>query len=167
MNSKGDDPQRHPRLSLADAAVRGALAGAIGGAAMMVAMKMEQKALLPEGERMEPPPKQLVETVAERQGVGLSDKQVMAAGMGVHMGYSALWGAIYGAVQNRLHPPDLLHGLLLGGLVYAANFPAWGLLPRLGVLSPPSEQPMDRAAIPLVAHMVFGVATAKTFQALS
>jgi hypothetical protein len=152
---------------VADAAVRGALAGAIGGAVMMMAMKMEQKALLPKGERMEPPLKKLVETVADNQGAGLSDRQAMAAGMGVHLGYGALWGAVYGAVQNRLHPPDLLHGLLLGGLFYAANFPEWGLLPKLGVLPSPSEQPLDKAAIPLVAHLVFGVATAKTFQALS
>ncbi len=159
--------ERKRRDSLGEAALKGALAGMVGGGAMMMAMKLGQQALLPEGEQMEPPPKKLVETVAERQGVGLSDTQAMAAGMGVHMGYSALWGALYGVVQSRLHPPGALHGLLLGGLVYAANFPEWGLLPKLGVLPPPTQQPLEKAALPVGAHVVFGLATAAAFAALS
>lgn len=155
------------RMGTGEAALKGAVAGMIGGAAMMMAMKMEQKALLPEHARTDPPPKKAVETVAEEHGIGLSDRQAMAAGMGVHMGYSAFWGALYGAVQNRLHPPDALHGLLLGGLVYAANFPEWGLLPQMGVLPPPSQQPIEKAMIPVGAHAVFGLATAAAFNALS
>ena len=159
------DPYDRP-TGLGEAALKGAVAGVLGGAAMMMAMKLGQQALLPEGEQMEPPPKKLVETLAERQGVELSDNQAMAAGMGVHMGHSALWGAIYGAVQSRLHPPDALHGLLLGGLVYATNFPEFGLLPKLGVLPPPTQQPLEKAALPVGAHVVFGLATAAAFAAL-
>ena len=124
---------------------------------MMMAMKMEQSALLSEEERMDPPPKKLMETVAQKHAVEISQTQAMAAGMGVHMGYSALWGAIYGIVQDRLRPPDVLHGLLLGGLVYAANFPEWGLLPRVGALPPPSAQEPVQAAIPMVAHAVLRI----------
>jgi uncharacterized membrane protein YagU involved in acid resistance len=171
MRARTDQPElqhreqrRRPRT--ADSALLGAAAGLLGGVAMMVAMKMEQQALLAEEERMDPPPKKLAEVIARRQGVALSDTQAMAAGMAVHMGYSALWGAIYGVVQDRLHPPDLLHGLALGGLVYASNFPEWGLLPRLGVLPPPSEQNATRVAIPVISHAVFGVATAKAFEAM-
>lgn len=159
--------KRIREASAGEAALKGALAGMIGGAAMMMAMKAEQKLLLPKGQQMEPPPKKLVETLAEKQGMELSDTQAMAAGMGVHMGYSALWGAVFGVVQNRLHPPDLLHGLLLGGLVYATNFPEWGLLPQMGVLPPPSQQSMEKAAIPVGAHVVFGLATAAAFDAMT
>lgn len=134
--------------------------------AMMMAMKMEQKAMLPEEKRMDPPPKKLVEAIAARRDVELSDPQTMAAGMGVHLGYSALWGALYGVVQDRLRPPGLLHGLLLGGLVYAANFPAWGLLPRVGAMPAPSEQDPKQVAVPVLAHAVYGLATAKVFDAL-
>lgn len=152
--------------SLSGAALEGAVAGLLGGAVMMLAMKGGAKALLPEGETMEPPPKKLVETLAEEQGIQISDTQAMAAGIGVHMGYSALWGALYGVVQSRLHPPDALHGLLLGGIVYAANFPEWGLLPKLGVLPPPKQQSLQKAALPLGAHVVFGLATAAAFRVL-
>jgi uncharacterized membrane protein YagU involved in acid resistance len=165
--ARGRGRRTEPDLDVAEAMLKGALAGLTGGAAMMMAMKAQNRALLPEEERLAPPPKQLVETVAERQGVSLSDRQATAAGMGVHMGYSALWGAVYGVVQSRLHPPDLLHGLLLGGLVYAANFPELGLLPRLGVLPPPSEQPLEKAAIPVTAHLVFGLATSRAFGAMT
>lgn len=164
-----DGPARHRGArnpGIAESAVKGAAAGLIGGMAMMMAMKMEQKALLPEQERMDPPPKRLAETVAEMQGVQISETHAMAAGMSVHMGYSALWGAIYGVVQDRLHPPDLLHGLALGGLVYAADFKEWGLLPKIGVLPPPSAQEPVQAAIPVMAHVVFGLATAEMFEAL-
>lgn len=133
---------------------------------MMMAMKAGARALLPEGEDREPPPKKLVETLAQSSGVELSDVQATAAGMGVHMGYSALWGALFGVVQDRMRPPSALHGLLLGGLVYAANFPSFGLLPKLGVLPPPSQQPLSEAAVPAGAHVVYGLATAAAFEAL-
>jgi hypothetical protein len=50
--------------------------------------------------------------------------------------------------------------------VYAANFPEWGLLPKLGVLPPPGQQPLQKAVLPLGAHVVFGLAAASAFRAL-
>jgi hypothetical protein len=82
------------------------------------------------------------------------------------MGYSAMWGALFGVVQDRVHPPSMLHGLVLGGLAYAANFPSFGLLPRLGVEPAPSLQPLNEAAIPVGAHIVYGLTTAAAFEAL-
>lgn len=162
----GPGHQARRRVGVGEAALKGAVAGMVGGAAMMMAMKVEQKALLPEGRTMEPPPKKLVETLAGKADVGLEDGQARMAGMGVHMGYSAMWGALFGIVQNRVHPPSAMHGLLLAGLVYAANFPSFGLLPRLGVLPPPSQQPLREAAIPAGAHVVYGLATAAVFEAV-
>lgn len=69
-------------------------------------MKVEQKMLLEPNERTDPPPKKLVEKLAVRRGTALSERQAMAAGMGVHMGYSAFWGALFGVVQDRLTPPS-------------------------------------------------------------
>jgi hypothetical protein len=51
--------------------------------------------------------------------------------------------------------------------MYATSFPSLGLLPRLGVLPPPTQQPLEKAALPLGAHLVFGVATSTAFRALS
>lgn len=157
----------HDRLSLGQAALRGAVAGALGAVAMTAATQLESKALLPKGEKEKPIPEQVVEAVAAGGGLDLSDTQTKAAAAGAHLGYAALWGAVYGAVQSRLHPPDLLHGLILGGLTYAAGMPEWGLVPQLGVMPPPTQQSMEKAAVPIGAHLVYGVTTALAFDALS
>jgi hypothetical protein len=134
---------------------------------MKLVWEGEQKALLPKGESMGSPTLKAVEAVAEEKGVDLSDAHAAAAALVVYNGSMALWGAIYGAVQSRLHPPDALHGLLLGGLVYAANFPSVGVLPKLGVMPPPTMQSMEKAAIPVGAHIAFGLATAAAFEAMN
>lgn len=155
------------RLDVGEAALKGALAGLVGALAITAVTKAETKALLPEGEDPKPPPQKFVETVAEEQGVELSEAQSKAAGTAVHLGHSALWGALYGVVQSRIHAPTTLHGLLLGGLVYNAQFPAWGLLPKMGVLPPPSMQSIEKASVAVGAHIAFGLATAAAFDALS
>lgn len=48
---------RARRAGVGESARKGALAGLMGGAAMMMDVKVEQKALVPEGERTDPPPK--------------------------------------------------------------------------------------------------------------
>lgn len=56
--------------------------------------------------------------------------------------------------------------MLLGRVVYSLNFPGWGLLPKLGALPPPSQQAPAQAAVPVIAHLIYGAATAATFEAL-
>jgi hypothetical protein len=73
---------------------------------------------------------------------------------------------MFGVVQTRVHPPGWLHGVALGGLVYAANYPSFGLLPRLGVVDPPSEQSGLEAAVPALPHVAYGLTTAAVFEAL-
>ena len=79
----------------------------------------------------------------------------------------ATWGALFGVVQSRLHPPGALHGLLLGGLVYTANYSPLGALPRQGIVPPPGEQSTKEALVPLLPHAVYGLVTAAVFDALS
>lgn len=159
--------RRQVRAALGSAALKGALAGMAGAMVMKAVMEMEQRALLPEGQRMEPPPKKLVAEVAESRGVELTPGQEQAAAMGVHLGYSALWGALHGVGSHLLRLPTALHGMLLGGAVYAATVGPGGLLPRMGVLPSPMLQPLRKAAVPLGAHAAFGLTTAAVYDALS
>ena len=154
------------RDGLAGAALKGALAGMIGGMAMAAVTKMEQKALLAQGEEHTLPPEKLVDTLAGREGVSLSGSESMALGMGVHLGYSALWGAIHGVGQEELHLPPALHGLLLGGLVYGITMGPGGIFPRLGIAPPPTQQSLEKTEVALGAHAAFGLATAAAFQVL-
>lgn len=155
------------RAGLAEAAVKGALAGMVGGMAMKMVMEMEQRALLPEGQRQTPPPKKVVQKVEEAQGVELSPAQEQMAAMGVHMGYSAFWGAVHGVGSRILGIPTPVHGLLLGGLVYYSSMSKSGFLTKMGVTEPPMQQPLRQAAIPMGAHVAFGLATAAAYDALA
>lgn len=152
---------------LAGAALKGAVAGMLGGMAMKAVMEMEQKALLPEGKRMTPPPKKVVRQVAETQDLEMTDREEQLAAMGVHMGYSALWGALHGVGSEVADLPPALHGLLLGGIVYFSTMGPQGVLTKAGITPSPLLQPMSQAAIPVGAHLAYGLATAAAYEAMS
>lgn len=158
---------RERRMDVGEAALKGAVAGLIGGVVLKLLWQAEQTALLPEDRRVTSPTTRMVEQLAEKHGVQLSGVQTQAAAATAYGGNMALFGAVYGVVQSRLHPPDALHGLVLGGLVYAANFPRWGALPRAGIVPPPQEQTLTEALVPVAPHIGFGLATAAVFKALS
>ena len=156
----------HRRMSLGEAALKGAIAASIGGLAMKLAWDAEQK-LLPESERLGSPTKGAMEAIARKRDVELSDAQTSAAAAAFYGGTMAGWGAVFGVVQSRFHPPDALHALLLGGILYSLNFPKFGLLPKLGVLPSPGQQSTTGATAPIVPHIVFGLTTAAAFKALT
>lgn len=158
---------KHVRSELAGAALKGAIAGMLGGMAMKAVMEMEQQALLPEGQRMTPPPRKLVQQMEERAGAELTSSQEQVAAVGVHMGYSAAWGAIHGVGSEVMDLPPMLHGLVLGGIVYWTSMGPSGFLTRMGVTPSPMLQPLSRAAIPVGAHVTYGLATAAAYEALS
>ncbi|HET7321216.1 MAG TPA: hypothetical protein VFI96_01895 [Longimicrobiaceae bacterium] len=153
--------------SLATAALKGAAAGVLGGMAMMAAMMMEEKALLPEGSNAKPPPMKVVAKGADVAGVQLSDSELKAAGMTAHLGYSALWGALLGVSREELPLSPGLQGLLLAAVAYGVDFPSFGLLPQLGIERPPSQQSMEKAAIAPPAHLLFGLTTAAAYELMN
>jgi hypothetical protein len=153
--------------SLAETVIDGAVAGVVGGLTMMLLRPLAEGALLRNGEEQESEWEHFVREKAEDAGRHPSDATVRVAGAGAHLGYGALWGAIYGATQRALDLPYLAHGLLFGGVVYAANFPKWGLMPLLGVLPPAEEQEPRSAGIPIATHIIFGLGTAVGFELLS
>lgn len=153
------------RTGLAEAALRGAIAGVAGGMVLKAAWSVEER-LQPPGRRVESPTTDVVERQAEAHGVQISHPQAEAAAGAAYLGSMALWGAVYGVVQTRLHPPMLAHGLLLGGLVYAANFSRVGALRRIGVLPAPLEVASGESIPRMAAHAAFGLTTAAVFDAL-
>ena len=154
------------RTGVAEAAMRGAIAGVAGGMVLKAAWSLEER-LLPPGRRVESPTTDVVERQAEAHAVQLSRAQAEAAAGAGYVGSMALWGAVYGVVQTRLHPPMLAHGLLLGGLVYAANFSHFGALRRMGVLPSPPESLSGESIPRIAAHAAFGLTTAAVFEALA
>lgn len=159
--------RRDGGMGLGEAALKGALASVVGGLAMKLVWEAEERALLDAPERLGSPTKQAVTAMAARRGRTLSDRQTTLAATALYLGSMAQWGALYGIVQNRLQPPHQLHGLVLGALVYAANFPGFGVLPKLDVYLPPSGQSKAQAAIPIGAHVAYGITTAAAYRALA
>lgn len=159
--------KRNSRPDLAEAALKGALASLAGGVVMKLLWSGEQKALLPEAQQHRSPTTELVEQAAEEHAVQLSGSQTRAAAAAFYNVNMALFGAVFGVVQSRVHPPSALHGLLLGGLVYAANYPSFGVLPGAGIVPPPQDQSTREALIPLLPHVAYGLTTAALFDALT
>lgn len=165
---KGSDDRRphDGERSLGRAMARGAAAGAFGALAMLLTHKLSSRVVVGTADAVPTPGEQLAGEAAARAGHELSDGAEMAAGAGISLGAGAVVGAVFGVVQHEVHAPPLLHGLLLSGISYALTVPEGGLLPRLGLAAPPKEQSIERAMVPVDAHLAFGVATAAAYEAL-
>lgn len=153
------------RMGIGEAALKGAVASLVGGLATKLVWEIGQRALPPE-DRVHSPTRDAVEALAERAGTSLTDAQAGAAAGAFYTQTMLMYGAVYGIVQSRLHPPAPAHGLLLAGIMYAANFPRFGVLPTLGVMKPAGEQPRREAAVPVAAQVAYGLTTAAVFKAI-
>lgn len=143
--------------SLASAAGRGLLAGAIGTAAMTLSSTLEMKLRDRAGSS----------APADAAGKVLGVKPVDEAAAArfstlVHWGYGTTWGAVRG----------LLAGIGLGGgSATAVHFAAiWGgslvMLPALDVAPPALEMEPTELAIDACHHLVYAVVTALAYRAL-
>ena len=154
------------KQSVAEGALKGAAAALVGGIVLRAVWGAGQ-ALLPADQKLPSPTDETVKQLAAKRGATLSDAQTRAASLGVYSAVMLGWGAVFGAAQARFDPPLLASSLALGGWIYALNFPkATGVLPKTGVLKPPSEQTTGQAALPVAAHVAFGLATAAAYRAL-
>jgi hypothetical protein len=134
-------------------ALRGALASLVGGAVLEAVWAATSRALHSPGAPGSP---------VFAAGAEPCPPEGVAPGV-CHPGGAAAWGAVYGALQQRVRAPTLVHGLLLGVLVHAASGAGLGVTraaPRNGGAS-------RRQVGPVVAHVAYGLATAATFDALS
>lgn len=155
------------RKGIGEAALLGALAGVAGGVALMLAEKAEQKLLLPEGASTPGMGQKLVQQIARDRGAHLSGMKAQAAGAGVQIGYCALLGSLLGVVASRVDAPAVVDGLAMAGLSYALTMPKGGLLPRLGADTPPELHSIEETAVPVGAHLAFGLTTAAVLDAVT
>jgi hypothetical protein len=81
----------------------------------------------------------------------------------VHWGYGMLWGAFF-AILAGSGVPRVRHGLIFGPFVWTV---AYALLAPMKLYRPMWEYDTKTLADDLSAHVVFGVATAAAFKALS
>jgi putative membrane protein len=134
--------------------LKGAVAGLIGGLAGAGAKMLVEKMLPPRVEGQTTPPAALAEQVA---GHALPDGQKVVATQGIHWGFGAATGAIYGAAVEV--EPSLgawkgaAFGLTLNKITHES------LLPRMGLVPPKEHQRAQERISEWVSHAVYGIFT--------
>jgi putative membrane protein len=134
--------------------LKGAYAGMIGGLAGAGAKALAEKLLPPRVQGQTPPPVVLAEQVAGRP---LPPAQQQVAMHGIHWGFGAAAGAVYGAVVE-MEPSvgawkGAAFGLTLNKLTHES------MLPRMGLAPPREEQPTQERISEWVTHAIYGIFT--------
>ncbi|HVX42120.1 MAG TPA: hypothetical protein VHB25_21345 [Gemmatimonadaceae bacterium] len=158
--------QEGTQSTIAEAAIKGALAGLAGGIALMLAEQLGRRTVLPENSDTTSTAARAVELVASEHETSPSRAVSEALGGTLELTWCAALGAAFGIVHSRLGTPAIVDGLALAALAYTTTASPVGVLPRIG-MSPPQAENMEEAAIPIASHVAFGVATAAVFEAVS
>jgi len=133
---------------------KGLIAGLIGGLAGTVAKTFAER-MFPPRTHGEPQPPELA---AERMaGHALDPAATAAAAEGIHWGFGAAAGAVYGALAE-FYPTATAHegvsfGLTLGTLTHE------GALSAFGLSAEPEDQTLRERGSEATSHVVYGVAT--------
>lgn len=169
---------RRKELTPLAAAVRGAVAGAAGTAAMDLVWYNRYKQGGGQGTFMDfesttgqdswegaPEPAQ----VARRVGEGFLQQEIppQKAGMLttlVHWSYGSMWGAVYGLAAGSAVKPRASYGLILGSVVWSTAYVA---LPPAKLYEPIWKYDVKTLAKDLSAHLAYGTGTAVAFKILT
>jgi putative membrane protein len=134
--------------------VKGAIAGLIGGLAGAGAKMLAEKIFPPRVEGQTPPPVALAEQVTGRS---LPEDRKKAAMQGIHWGFGAVAGAVYGAAVEIEPSLGAWKGAAFG--VTLNRLTHESLLPKLGLSKPKNKQPTQERISEWVSHAVYGIFT--------
>ena len=135
-------------------ALKGALAGLIGGLAGAGAKVVAEQIFPPRVAGQTPPSIVLFERVA---GHPLAHDEKKVAREGIHLAFGALAGAVYGAMVE--YEPSLgawkgaAFGITLNKITHES------LLPKMGLSAPTEIQPARQRISEWVSHATYGVVT--------
>jgi len=141
-------------------------AGAVAGMAGTVPMTLAMDAMhrrLPESQRFPQDPALITHSLSEQAGIderfdNAHGRRVTLTG---HFAYGALMGALYATARHAFPlPSPALQGTCFGLLVWAGSYAGW--LPATGLFPAPQERTLERNALGIAAHFVWGVATGLT-----
>lgn len=115
-----------------------------------------------------PGPEGLAEQFAFKLASGVFNRdisrQTRAVGMVTHLAYGSAWGVLYGCAQASHWVPPAVFGAGFGMLVYGVG-PGW-LVPQMGLMATPREEPRERTWMLLAGHLVYGLTVSTVFEAL-
>lgn len=148
--------------------LKDAAAGALAGFTATLPMTAVMQSLhsqLPNAERYPLPPQRITTHVARAVGVESHvhhPNEWEYKTNVLHYGYGTSSGVAYGIVEPHLPGPTIVKGVAFGIGVWAVSYLA--LLPAVGAHRSATREPAARNAVMLLAHVVWGAATATIFE---
>jgi len=145
--------------SLLSCAIRGGVAGGLATVGMTAAM-LAMHRCLPARQRYGLPPEQIVDEMLNRTDIEnqLTDRHFEALTMLAHHGYGTSMGAVYGMVEPHCRSaPPVVSGMSFGFVVWALSYLGW--LPAMGMDASATREPLQRNALMIVSHLIWGGTT--------
>jgi uncharacterized membrane protein YagU involved in acid resistance len=141
-------------VSLPTDAFKGAISGTIATIPMTAVMGALHSTLPQEREPV--PPVQITASLAEKAGAAdtAEDGWLAPTSLAAHFGYGAATGALYGPAASFFRLPPLAGGIIYGLAVWAVSY--LGYLPALDIRKPAHQDPPQRTAMMVAAHVVWG-----------
>lgn len=142
----------------------GLLAGVAGTAALTAVAALEKRAL-PWGQKYNALfPHKMVKKAENFFGIQgrLSGNAGSAAIQGSNFAYGTVMGALYGGLAPKLTVSPWISGPLFGLALWAIGLS--GSVPGIGGERPPWKKAPMQAAIPILSHLVYGLAAAAVLQ---
>ena len=138
--------------------VIGAAAGLLATAPMTLVMSRLHRNL-PRRQRYPLPPSRITANLENAANMEhrLTHEEHKALTLLAHYGYGSAMGVLYGAASSGLFRANMFSGALFGLGVWAGSY--LGLLPVTGLHESATEEPADRNALMIAAHLVWGAVT--------
>ncbi len=134
----------------------GALAGAVGTAAMSAVMLGTQRA----GLMGQQPPEKIAQAALGKAGVTSTDEgEEDALATVAHFCFGASMGAVFALLHREVDLPvvPVAGGSAFGFAVWALAYK--GVVPRLGIMPPPEHDRPGRPTSMVLGHVVWGATT--------
>jgi hypothetical protein len=150
-------------MTLGRAVTGGVIGGATGAALMLPVFAMAKQI----GILRPMPPTRVVahaaETAATATELGGSRQDADGATtISSHLLYGTAAGALYGLLQDETDISPVIGGPSYGVLLWATGYLGW--IPAAGILPWPWRQQPGAVAVPLLAHLVYGLTLGFTHQ---
>ena len=112
------------------------------------------------------PPRTITMRLADAVGSrnNMDETQRLGVTLLHHFGYGTAAGAVYGLLARRVLP-GALGGAVYGLGVWAGSY--LGLLPAAGLYGPATQEPVQRNALMIAAHLAWGAALGAATEALA
>jgi uncharacterized membrane protein YagU involved in acid resistance len=130
--------------------LRGAAAGTLATGAMSMVMLGAKRVGLMGGM----PPEKITAKLLKRAGVRRSAAQQDALATVLHFGFGAAAGAGFGVVAPRRVTVRVPAGMAYGAAIWGVSYLGW--VPALGIMAPAQRDRVDRQAMMLAGHLIFG-----------